>query len=108
MFGFPTDSFSFASKLPEQEQSTYSVPVPAPAHELHLRLHGVDVLQRPLLRVHAALNGRVLGGQAKGVPADGVQDLVALHAIEAGQDIRDGVHAQVAQVQCAGRVWEHG
>jgi hypothetical protein len=86
----------------------YTIPVPATAHLLHLCLHGVDVLQRPLLRMHPALDGRVLGGQAKGVPSDGVQDVVAVHVLEARQDIGDGVDSQMAQMQRARGVREHG
>lgn len=106
MFEFPTKTVSGVSSY--LSDVAYSIPVPAPAHDHHLRLHGVNVLQRPLLRMHAALYGGVLGGQAKCIPADGVQDVVALHALEACQDIGYGVYAQVAQMQCARRVREHG
>ncbi len=56
----------------------------------------------------ATLNGSIFGRQAKSIPADRVKNLVALHALEASQDIRYGVYAQMAQVQCARRVREHG
>jgi len=56
----------------------------------------------------APLNRRILSGQAKGIPSNWVQDVVALHALEAGQDVGDGVDAQVAEVEGARGVWEHG
>jgi hypothetical protein len=58
--------------------------------------------------MHSALNGSILSWQPECVPADGVQDVVALHVLEARKDIRYGVDAKVAQVQCARGVWEHG
>jgi hypothetical protein len=54
------------------------------------------------------LDGGILGRQTKGVPSDGVQDVVALHALEAGQDIGYGVDAQMAEVKGARGVGEHG
>jgi hypothetical protein len=53
-------------------------------------------------------NGSVLGGQAKSIPSNGMQDVVALHVFEACQDIRNGVDAQMAEMHGAGRVREHG
>ena len=79
-----------------------------PAHGHHLRLHGLDVLQRPLLGVHSPLDGGILGRQAKGIPPNWMQDLIALHVLEARQDVGYGIHPQMAQVQGAGGVWEHG
>lgn len=108
MFEFPAEQVSFRLSSCTCAYTTYGMPVPATAHDHHLRLHGVDVLQGPLLRVDAALNGSILGRQAKRIPADGVEDVVALHALEAGEDIRDGVDAQMAEVQRARGVREHG
>lgn len=92
----------------DAETKAYPVPGPVAAHELHLLLHGVDVLQCPGARVDAALNGSILGGQSKGIPAKRVEDVMALQLLEAGEDIGDGVDAQMAQVQGARRVGEHG
>jgi len=88
--------------------STYSIPVPAATHLLHLDFHGFNIQQRPLLRMHTSLNGSILSWQTEGVPSNWVQDIVALHVLEAREDIGYGVDAQVAQMQCAGGVWEHG
>ena len=63
--------------------------------------------QRPLVGVDAVLDGRVLRRQAEGVPAHGVQHVVALHALVAGDHVADGVVAHVAHVELARRVGEH-
>ena len=65
---------------------------------LSLRHHGgVDVV----------VDGVVLRGQAEGVPADGEEHVVALHAALAGDDVHRGVAARMADVQpCAGGIGE--
>ena len=45
------------------------------------------------------LDGVLLGGQAVGVPAHRVQDVEAVHPLEAGQDVGGGVPFGVADVQ---------
>jgi hypothetical protein len=89
-------------------QFSYSIPVPAPAHLLHLCLHGVNVLQSPFLRVHPSLNRSIFSWQTERVPSNGVQDLVALHVLEACQHIGYGVDSKMAEMQRARGVWEHG
>ena len=74
------------------------MPVPAAAHVVNLLFHEVDIPQRPRSWVHSMLDGCVFSGQAEGVPADGVQDVVALHVLEASQDIGDGVDSQMAKM----------
>src|SRR3546814_10100810 len=44
---------------------------------------------------------------AEGVPAHGLQHVVAGHALVAADDVADGVVAHVADVQRAGRVRQH-
>ena len=44
----------------------------------------VDVAQRPLARLGAALDRGVLGGQAEGVEADREEHVVALHPLGSG------------------------
>ncbi len=61
----------------------------------------------PLGRVAPVLDGGVLGRQAEGVEADGVEHVVAPHAQVAGQRVTDGVDAGVAHVHGAGGVREH-
>ncbi len=54
------------------------------------------------------LQGEVLGGQAEGVPAHGVEHVEALHALHAAEDVRGGVALRVADVETVGRgVREH-
>ena len=83
------------------------IPVVGEAHAVHLALHLGDVRDRPIARMHAALDGRVLGGQAERVPAHGVQDVVAAHPHVARQRIADGIIAHVAHVQAAAGVGQH-
>ena len=53
------------------------------------------------------LDGGILGGQAKGIEADGMQHIVAAHAGLTGHGIADGVVARVTHVQIARRIREH-
>jgi hypothetical protein len=84
-----------------------AVPVVGDAHLAELRLHVRDVLAGPDGRLHAVLDGGVLGGQAEGVPAHRVQHVEAAHPLVAGQQVADRVHAHVAHVNSARRVREH-
>src|SRR5207237_5732044 len=58
--------------------------------------------------VEPFLDGSVLGGQTRGVPSQGLQDVVAALAVVPGEDVRDGVNADVSHVHLARRVREHG
>ena len=49
--------------------------------------------------VDVVLDGVVLGGQAEGVEPDGEQDVVALHALFAGDDVHGGEGPGMAHVQ---------
>lgn len=94
MYEFPTRTVSYVHLL--SKCMAYGIPVPATAHDHHLGFHGLNVLQRPFLWVNAAFDSSILSGQTECIPTDGMQDLVALHTLEACQDIRDGVYAQMA------------
>ena len=74
---------------------------------LELPLHVGDVLERPRLGVHAALDGGVLGRQAERVPAERVQDVEAAHALHARDDVADHVVADVSDVGVPGGIGEH-
>ena len=50
-------------------------------------------------RMHARLYGVVFGGKTERVEADREQDVIALHAAFAGDDIEPGVGLDVADVQ---------
>ena len=82
-------------------------PVVGISQALELRTHAGDVGIRPFGRMHAMLDGRVFGGQAEGVPADGMYDVIALHAAEAGHHIADGIVAHMPHVNIAGGVRKH-
>ena len=77
------------------------------AHALH-GLDGLgDVLVRPDARLGVVLDGGVLGGQAEGVEAHGVQHVVAAHAGLTSHGVADGVVAGVAHVEVTRGVREH-
>jgi hypothetical protein len=67
-----------------------------------------DVLPGPSSRIDTPFDGGILSGQAKGIPAYRVQDVMSSHKVEAGDEVGNGVDAQVAEVQSARRVREHG
>ena len=85
-----------------------AIPVEAGAHGAQLLAHAFDVAVGPLLRVDAALDGGVLGGQPEGIEADWKEHVVALHAPVAGGGITGSDGVPVARVQVAGGVGEHG
>ena len=82
-------------------------PVEARAHGAELLAHALDVPVGPLLRVDAALDGGVLGGQAEGVEAHGEEHVVALHAAEAGERVGGRHGVPVARVEIARGVGKH-
>ena len=74
---------------------------------LQLVAHILHVLHRPGEGVNTALDGGILCRQSQGVPAHGVKDLAALHAVVSGQNISDNVDAHVSHVQVARWIWKH-
>ena len=83
-------------------------PVVAEAEHLDLPLDVGDVLLGGDARVHAVLDGVLLGRQAEGVVAHRVQHVVAAHARVPGDDIGGGVALGVPHVQAgAGGVGKH-
>ena len=59
----------------------------------------VDILAGHDGRMDFIFNGIVFGGQAKGVPADGEQHVIALHAALAGDDVHGRVAPGMAHMQ---------
>ena len=85
----------------------HAIQIVGEAHALHRGERLVHVLVRPSGSLRIVLDGGVLGGQTKGIEADGVQHVVAAHAGLTGHGIADGVVARVAHVQVARRIREH-
>ena len=85
----------------------HAIQIVGEAHALHRGERLVHVLIRPGGSLRVVLDGGVLGRQAKGVKADGVQHVVAAHAGLTGHGIADSVVARVAHVQVARRIREH-
>src|SRR6266571_475669 len=84
-----------------------ALPVVGDAELLELGAHVIDVLVGPDGRLDAVLDGRVLGGQAKGVPPHRMEHVEAAHALEPREHVTDRVVADVAHVDAARRVREH-
>ena len=70
-------------------------------------LHPLDALVGPRFGVGLVFNGGVFGRQAEGVPADRLEDVETVGALEAGDHIADGVIPDVAHVEVAGGIGEH-
>ena len=85
----------------------FPIPVIGVAEALQLGAHVVYVGVRPDAGMDVVLDGGVFGGQAEGVPAHRVHDVEALHPLEAGHHVADGVVAHVPHVQVPGRIGEH-
>ena len=67
----------------------------------------LNVLVRPLLRVSVVLNSCVLSGQAEGVPANRVQNIVAALLEVAGVHVTNSECLRVTHVKVTGGVREH-
>ncbi|MPN06113.1 hypothetical protein SDC9_153368 [bioreactor metagenome] len=85
----------------------FALPVDGEAERLELRAHVIDVRVGPPGRRDVVLHGRVFRRHAEGVPAHRLQHVVALHLVEAREDVADRVVAHMAHVQFPGRVREH-
>src|SRR5207249_3650130 len=70
-------------------------------------LHRRDVLVGPDGGMDAVLDGGVLGGEAEGVPAHRMEDVLAAHPLVARHDVSDRVVADVAHVDAARGIREH-
>lgn len=67
-----------------------------------------DVLFCPRGRVDAPLDSGILGRQTKGIPANWVQHIMSSHEVKAGNDVGNGIHAQVAKMERPRRIRKHG
>jgi hypothetical protein len=82
-------------------------PIVGEAHPSELGFHMSDVVQGPLLGVNPVFDGRVLGRHAQSIPADGMEDVVSPHHLESGDDVADGIIADVAHMNPARRIGVH-
>ena len=85
----------------------HAIQIVGEAHALHRGERLVHVLIRPGGSLRVVLDGGVLGGQAKGIEANGMQHVKAAHTGLTGHGIADGIVARVAHVQVARRIREH-
>ena len=86
----------------------FHVPVVEGGDVVDLFFDVCHVLGCGLGRVNAHFDGVVLCRQAEGVPAHGMDDVVALHELVAAPDVADDVASPVAYMKSvAGRVGEH-
>ena len=82
--------------------------VEAQAHAVQLATHVGDVLLGSDARMLAGLDRILLGRQAEGVIAHGVQHVLALHTMVAADHIGGKVAQRVTHMQTlARRIWEH-
>src|SRR6202790_327996 len=85
----------------------FAAPIVAEAEAAKGALEFGDVVVGPDAGMGFVGDGGVFGGQAEGVPAHGMEDVEAAHALDAGDDVADGVVAHVSHVHGAGRVRQH-
>ena len=84
------------------------VPVIVEPQLLQLAAEGFDVLLGKAFRMVAGGHGVLFRGQAEGVVPHGMEDVIALHALHAADDVRGGVAFRMAGVQAdAARIGEH-
>jgi hypothetical protein len=83
-------------------------PVEAEAQGFELLAHVIDVAAGPGGGGRLVGDGGIFRRQPEGVPAHGVQDVLTQHALVTGDDVGDGVVANVPHVQPATGVGEHG
>ena len=82
-------------------------PIERQPHALELAAHGGDVVVGPFGGMDSALYRSVLRRQAEGVPAHGVQHVVAARAHIARDHVAHGVVAHVAHMDAPRWVGEH-
>ena len=80
-----------------------TIPVEGEAQRLQLALEAGHILGGDDLGVDVVLQGVVLGRQAEGVPAHGVQDIAAALALFARNDVQRGIAARMADMQTGRR-----
>ena len=74
-------------------------PVEAETQALQLRLEVRDILCGDSCRMHMVFDGKILGGQAKSVPSDGIQHIVPLHTALTGHNVNSRVGTGMSYMQ---------
>ena len=85
----------------------FAVPVVGEGEAAVGALHFLNVGEGPFAGRALVGDGGVFGGETEGVPAHGVEDVVAAHPHIAGEGVADGVIADVADMERAAGVGEH-
>ncbi len=86
----------------------FAIPVVAEPQQFQLVLHVFDVVVGPRGRCGVVFHRRAFRRQAERIPADRLQYVFAQHALIARDHVADSVVTNVAHVQSAGRVRQHG
>ena len=55
----------------------------------------------------AVLYGSVLSGKSKGIESHGMKDVIAVHLLESGHHVSDGIVPDVTHVEFSRRIREH-
>ncbi len=85
-----------------------AVPVVAEAEHFQLTAESADIFLGRDARMGAGFDGVLFGGKAEGVPAHGVEDVLAAHALVTADDVGRRVAFRVSDVEAvAGGVGEH-
>ena len=88
-------------------RSHFAVPVIGKAEGLLLARHVFNIAERPICRRRAVFDSRVFSRHAESVVAHGMQDVVAVHAAVAGDDVANRVVADMPHMEVARRVRKH-
>ncbi len=83
------------------------VPVVADSKPLLLPLHLLHALLRPLIRADAIADRRIFRRQAEGIPAHGMDHVVAAHPQKTGENITNGVDPHMAHMQLSRGIGKH-
>ena len=83
------------------------LPVIAQSETAHLAPHVSNVFERPLARRRVVFEGCIFRRQAKGIPAHGVEHVIALHPHVTSQGVANSIVAHVAHVQLARGIGQH-
>lgn len=85
----------------------FAVPVIGQAQGFLLAGHVFNIAVRPFCRRNVVLNGCVFSRHAEGIVTHRMENVVAVHAAVAGDDVADGVVADVAHMKISRGIREH-